>query len=407
MIQTSEPVSKTRSARVIRFELAPMTLLIILAGVAALWLVVKILPALLVLIMAMFIVSALDSTIQLMEKHGFNRTTAIALVFFTLLLVLAAIAFMAIRPFLAELSDLSDQIPLLRSQLADLLSDIPFGTSLAQWVRDGKYAPNPSNIGTIAINYSLRVVEIITYALVAIFMALYIMIERDRLRGGLFSLVPRGHHVRLSRILLNLETIVGAYIRGQLLTSSLIAVFTFTLLSLVGAENAIFFGLVAGVADVLPYLGVLLSVGPAVFAALPQGFSATIIVLLSMLAYEEFESRILIPHVYGKQLRLPASIVLFSILIGSILMGAAGALLSLPIAAAIMMFIEELRVQLPGENEPMVKEKLRQEDDRAEKEYERQTVGITTEKSAAIAVKIAEEKLKDESVSHLKNGGHP
>ncbi|HXL73418.1 MAG TPA: AI-2E family transporter, partial [bacterium] len=186
MIQTSEPVSKTRSARVIRFELAPMTLLIILAGVAALWLVVKILPALLVLIMAMFIVSALDSTIQLMEKHGFNRTTAIALVFFTLLLVLAAIAFMAIRPFLAELSDLSDQIPLLRSQLADLLSDIPFGTSLAQWVRDGKYAPNPSNIGTIAINYSLRVVEIITYALVAIFMALYIMIERDRLRGGLF-----------------------------------------------------------------------------------------------------------------------------------------------------------------------------------------------------------------------------
>jgi putative heme transporter len=238
-------------------------------------------------------------------------------------------------------------------------------------------------------------------------MALYFMIERDRLRGGLFSLVPRCHHVRLSRILLNLETIVGAYIRGQLLTSSLIAVFTFTLLTLVGAENAIFFALIAGVADVLPYLGVLLSVGPAVFAALPRGFSATIIVLIAMLAYEEFESRILIPHVYGKQLRLPASIVLFSLLIGGILMGAAGAVLSLPMAATIMMLIEELRVQLPGENEPMVKEKLREEDDRAEKEYERQTVGITTEKSAAIAVKIAEEKLKDESVSNLKNGGHP
>ena len=57
--------------------------------------------------------------------------------------------------------------------------------------------------------------EVVAYAVSAIFLALYIMIDRDRLRGGLFAVVPRTHHMRLSRVLVNLETIVGGYIRGQ------------------------------------------------------------------------------------------------------------------------------------------------------------------------------------------------
>ena len=59
------------------------------------------------------------------------------------------------------------------------------------------------------------------------FSGCYILIDRDRLRGGLFAVVPRSHHVRLSRVLMNLETIVGRYIRGQVLTSVLMSVFTF------------------------------------------------------------------------------------------------------------------------------------------------------------------------------------
>lgn len=368
-------------------------------SVIGLCLLYKLLPVLCVLVMALFIVSALDSPIEKIENRGFNRTMAITLVFIAGLLVFVVICILMIPPVTAELSILNTEIPIMRSHLADHLSNIPFTATLSNSVRSGKVVVNQSDFQTMAETYSRRAIKILIYAVSGVLLASFIMIERNRLRGGLFAMVPRAHHVLLSRILLKLETIVGAYIRGQLLLSSLFTVFTFALLTLVGAENAIVFALFAGMTDVLPYIGVFLSVGPAVFAVLPHGETATFIVLIAMLTYEEFESRFLVPNVYGKQLRLPATIILFALLVGATLMGAFAALLSLPIAAAIMMLIEELRVDLPGETVPAEKKIIREENDRAEKEYERRTEGISAQQSAAIAVKIAEGRLKNENAA--------
>jgi predicted PurR-regulated permease PerM len=113
----------------------------------------------------------------------------------------------------------------------------------------------------------------------AIFLALYMMIDRDRLRGGLFSIVPRTHHIRLSRVMMNLETIVGGYIRGQVITCALMAVFMFILLVACGVPNAMAISVFGGVADVLPYVGTFLTMGPAVVAALARGPAVTVIVL--------------------------------------------------------------------------------------------------------------------------------
>ena len=400
MAKTSKSGSTTPQAHFHHFDISPSTLILLLVGAAGLWLLDKLLPVLCVLSFALFLVCALNSTVKFMEDRGLNRTTSIALVFFLMLLAATLIAMMAIRPLADDLSTLSDQLPLLRAQLAERLADIPFGSSLADWVRHGKYKYDG---GAVAMNYSVRMIELVIYAVSGIFLAFYIMLERDILRGGLFSLVPRAHHVRLSRILLNLEKIVGAYIRGQMLLSSMIMLFTFILLTLVGVSNPMVFAFFAGVADVLPYIGVFLSVGPAVLATLSQGQTPALIVLFSMLIYEEVESRLLIPKIFGKQFRLPASVILFSLLTGSVLVGPFAALLSLPVAATIMMLIEELRFQLPGETKTAEKKIIRRKNDRAEKEYERKTEGVPTEESAAIAVQIAEERLKEEKETKDEN----
>jgi predicted PurR-regulated permease PerM len=228
----------------------------------------------------------------------------------------------------------------------------------------------------------------------AVFLGLYIMIDRDRVRGGLFAVVPRSHHIRLSRILLNLEVIVGGYIRGQVITSALMAVFTFVLLMACGVPNAIALAVFAGVADVLPYIGVFLSVGPAVAAAASRGPAVVLIVLGVMLAYEEFESRVLVPRIYGRALRLPSSVVMLALIAGGTLMGILGALLALPVAAAVRMLVEELRVDLPGEEIDDVA--LREKDERAEEEYERRAEGEPAQRAAAIAVEIADERRKED-----------
>jgi hypothetical protein len=134
---------------------------------------------------------------------------------------------------------------------------------------------------------------------------------------------------------------------------------------------------------------------------LAKGPVITIIVLVLMLAYEEFESRVIVPVVYGRALRLPSSVVLFSLIEGATLLGIVGALLALPVAAAILMLIEELRVELPGEIELGEDAELRKRDDRGEQEYERRTEGMPAEQAAAIAVEMSDERKKKEVDPHV------
>jgi len=97
------------------------------------------------------------------------------------------------------------------------------------------------------------------------------MLDRDRLRGALFALVPRTSHIRLSRILVNLETIVGGYIRGQVSHLRPDGRIHVRAAYRVRYPNALVIAVFGGLADVLPYIGIFLTMGPAVAAALPFG----------------------------------------------------------------------------------------------------------------------------------------
>lgn len=118
-----------------------------------------------------------------------------------------------------------------------------------------------------------------------------------------------------------------------------------------------------------------------------------------MLAYEEIESRVLVPRVFGKTMRLPSSVVLFALLVGGTLLGVVGALLALPCAAIVMMLIRELRVELPGHQAQIADAAQRLGDDRAEHEYERRAEGLPAERAAAIAVEISADRRKTEAGS--------
>jgi putative heme transporter len=383
--------------RTLRFELSPSTMIQIVLVVAGLWLLFKLLTVFLVLIAAFFIVETLNPVVHWLEKKGLKRGLSIAIVFMSLLIITVVTAIFTIPALLAQASAILDQEPILRAQLADKLSGFPFSEALAKWLHNFKYSGAVSVANATA--YSVKILEFITYTLGAISLALYIMIDRDRMRGGLFAMVPRSHHIRLSRVMMNLETIVGAYIRGQVITSLSIGVFILILLIVCGVENALALAVFGSIADILPYIGIFLPMGAAVLSAASHGPVITMVVFAAMLFYMEFESRVLVPRVYGHALRLPSTVVLISLLAGGTLMGITGALLALPFAAAIMMLIEELRVQLPGVQEQVSDEILRERDDRGEEEYERRTEGASTEQSAAIAVEISGERVKEDNLA--------
>lgn len=382
--------------RVVRIEFSSRTIIILVLLITVLWVLNQLLPVVLVLLAALLIVGTISPSVRWLEKRRMGRGLGIAIVFTGLLVVTVLFITLTIPSLMEQVTSLLDQGPALQARLANWLAGSHLTNPLAELLRN----LHPSDLVTIttsdAIELSRRIVAIFAYIMSSIFLALYIMIDRDRLRGGLFLVVPMSHHIRLSRVMLNLETIVGGYIRGQVITSAFMAIFVFFLLNACGVSNALAIAVFAGAADVLPYIGALLSVGAAVAAAHSSDPAIIIIVLVLMLTYEELESRVIVPRIYGRALRLPSSVILFSLLTGAVLLGIPGALLSLPVAAAVLMLIEELRVELPGQQEQTEDVETRERDDRGEEEYERRAGGMAAEQAAAIAVEISTDRNKEE-----------
>jgi putative heme transporter len=220
-------------------------------------------------------------------------------------------------------------------------------------------------------------------------LAIYFMADGERTRGSLYAVFPRRFHLRLARVLLNLETIVGGYMRGQVLTSAAIGVYVFALLTAFRLPNALAFGVFAAAADVIPFVGGALTLLPIVLTALPHGTVVTVALVSLVVLYQEFENRILVPRVYGRVLRLSAVAVTIALLVGGQLLGILGALLALPLTAGLRMIVEELRVELPGQ--PGESAAVRKSDAQAEEAYAALTEGAPAEEAAVIAVAIAGE----------------
>jgi predicted PurR-regulated permease PerM len=384
----AEPSGKheTTSHRTVRFEIAPKTIALVLAAMAGVWLFLRLVPVLLVLVVALFLVGTLNPVVERLEAQGVKRGTGIVVVYVSVFATVVVVMAITVPQLVTQATRLLEHAPVLRDRAVTFLARSRLTLPLAMSLEG--FRGFAISDGAAALKYSYRAASLIGYGVTAVFLSLYLMLDRDRVRGALFAIVGRSHHIRLSRILIKLETIVGGYIRGQVVTSALMTLFTFVLLTIAGVDGAIALAVFAGVADVLPYIGPFLSVGPAVFATISHGLVWTLVVLGGMLVYEEFESRVLVPRIYGRALRLSSSSVILALLAGGTIGGLLGAFLALPVAAAILMLVKEMSPEMPGELDAA--DGVREFDERAQTEYELRSHGMDARHAAAVAVEITE-----------------
>ncbi|HEY8142955.1 MAG TPA: AI-2E family transporter [Kofleriaceae bacterium] len=378
-----------RRHRVIRIDVGPRTVLWTLVTIASAWLFVQLWPVLMILAVALMIVGTLRPIVGALERRGIRRGLGLLIIFLASAIVFALLLFLTVPSLIDQIGAMVEQAPAARDQLVLWLQDHKVTAPLADLVGRIGSAESTAGAGEQVVAISSQVAKVIGYAVTAVFLAIYILIDGKRAQGALFAVVPRDYHLRLARILLNLETIVGGYIRGQLITSAAIAVFTFGLLAVFQVPNALALAVFAGLTDVIPFVGGIIAMTPAVLAALPQGAGVAIAILVIMIVYQEFESRILVPRVYGRVLRLSAATVIVALLIGGMLLGVLGALLALPVAAALQMIVREMRVEMPGDDTD--DQELRRRDEHAEAAYERLSAGAPAQDAAVIASKLAQQ----------------
>lgn len=379
-----------RSVLTHRVEISARTILAVALLVGAVWVVNALMPILVVIVVALMLVGTLHPAVAWIHGRGVNRHLAIGVVFLACGIAVGATALVTVPALFSQVTHTIQQLPHIQQRLAETLEAHQLTAALASSIRTFKPQDRIRSVNAgAAITASLGVVEVVGYAATAVVLAIYFISDADRTRGALYAVVPRRFHVRLARVLLNLETIVGGYLRGQLVTSVAIGVFTFALLFIARVPDALALAAFAGLTDVIPFVGGLLATTPAVLVALSRGTGTAMVVLVAMILYQELESRVIVPRVYGQALRLSSAVVVIALLIGGKLGGIVGALLALPIAAALRMLVEELRVELPGDDSD--DRGLRARDARAERLYAREAAGAPPEVAAAVATEIAHE----------------
>lgn len=385
-------------------EIPPRTMLVAAAVIGGLWLLVRLWPVLLVVSVSLIVVGTLNPIVGALQRRGLRRGTAVAATLLTLVAVFTGLGLVTVPALWAELSRVLHDLPQLQDKAAKWFEASAVTAPLAQSIR----AFNPGRLfvgsGSEAMQMSSAFGARLGYAATTVALAVYMLIDPERSQGALYAIVPRVYHVRLARIVLNLETIVGGYMRGQILTSALIGVYVFALLVAFRLPNALAFGVFAAAADVVPFVGGALTIAPIALAALPHGTVVTLVLVGLVVVYQEFENRVLVPRIYGRVLRLSAAAVTIALLVGGQLLGILGALLALPFAASLRMIVEELRVELPGQ--PGESPEARARDERAEETYAALTEGAPAEEAAVIAVAIADE-IRKTNASIGENGVHP
>jgi putative heme transporter len=372
---------------VVRFEIAPRSIAWVLATIVGVWLCVQLWMTGLLLVVALVFAGTFNPLVEWMERRGLKRVYALVLLFLALLGITFLLIFFTVPPLIEQLAQIVRDAPRHREHLIALLQQRDFTAPLARALRNAGLEQTFARIESSLLSYSPRALMGLGYAVTTLALSFYLLADGKRAQGVLYAIVPRDYHMRLARILHNLETIVGGYMRGQLITSAAVGAVTFVLLIICHVPNALSLSLFAALVDVIPFVGAILASVPAVLSALAVSLPAGLVVLVVLFVYQELESRILVPKIYGHVLRLSPTTVILALLAGGTLLGVMGALLALPIAAGLQMMLEELRVELPGDDSDDRVEHAR--DAKAEATYERMSAGATAPDSGQIAKNLA------------------
>lgn len=298
---------------------------------------------------ASFILAYLGNPlVDRLERWKLPRTLAVLAVFVLTLAVLALILLLVIPMVIREMSALFARAPEVmnwfQTHLLPWLT-VHFGVQpqalqpeqimhriSGNFVSAGKLAGQAllkvSGSGGAVFEFfiNLVLIPVVTF---------YLLRDWNHLRERAAALLPRQAAPTVARLARECDSVLAAFLRGQLLVMAVLAVYYCIVLYLIGLDNAIAIGVVAGVLSFVPYLGIITGLALALITALLQGGGWLLLwVVIAFVAAQLFSDLVLTPRVIGDRIGVHPALVIFAILAGGELFGFAGVLLALPVAAA-------------------------------------------------------------------------
>jgi predicted PurR-regulated permease PerM len=331
-------------------QIGTSTILLVIGLVAGAYLLFRIPHFWLIVLAAIILATAVDRPVAAMQAKGLPRAFGILLIYI-ILVALLLVALGALAPVVAgDARALEGEFPGYVDRIEQAVGGLSPGNQpdfslggLEQAARD-----NASGLARGLTEIGLEFGRTAFYVFVTLVVAFFLAVEPGVLLREVEQFVPVRHRPRVLRIASNIHERIGAWARGQLLIAVIFGALMGIGLRLLGVPYAPSLGVVAGILEVVPYVGGAITVVLAAFSAATVGLPQVIGVLVLYVILVNIESHILAPLLYGRALGLPPVAILLALLAGVELLGVLGALLAVPLTVIVWAIAEEFVPRTPG-----------------------------------------------------------
>lgn len=272
------------------------------------------------------------------------RWAAILIIYLGVIGILVGVGLLVIPPLVAQARELWSALPdmLQRGQQwllerGVLTRQVSFGEA----VQRANGAGGTDAVGTV-IGAVWGFVGGVFGVVTILILAFYFMLDAERFTGSFVRVFPRGEQPRVKDGCRRISTKVSAWLSGQLLLAAIIGSTAALGLFLMGVPYFYVLALIAGIGEMIPIVGPVISAIPAIAVAFTVSPTLALGVAIFFFIQQQFENHILVPKVMERQVGVSAAAVIVALLIGGTLLGVVGAILAVPTVAIIQVIFEEL-----------------------------------------------------------------
>ncbi len=305
------------------------------------------------LLIAVFLSVALGPAVDRAARMRLPRPAAILAVFLCLFLAIFLIGLVVVPPIVNEVQAFAKDVP-------NYIDDIRANDTLREY--DDKYditakledqaSSLPSRLGdaagalqAVTVGVFSTIIQLVTVLTITFFL----LLDGGRIANFLLAQVRREHQERVREVAGDIYNATGGYVAGALTLATAAGISTYVLLSILNVPFAVPLAVLMAFFDLIPLVGstiggVLVAL-VTLFADFPQD---TLVWVVFVVVYQQFENNVLQPLVYRRAVNLHPLAVITAILIGSTLLGVLGALVAIPIAAAIQITLKDMWANRPS-----------------------------------------------------------
>ena len=325
-------------------NISTATILKIVAVFLALGFIYLVYDILLTVFVAIILAALIEPLVNGLQKKRVPRAIGIILIYALLVIFFSIIIRLLIPPFVEQISLLASNFPDFWNWLVEnfqVIKQYSAEQGYLETIRrglegvEGNLSRVVSVVSTVIISIFKKVINFLLILVVTF----YLVMERDAFAKILRALTPIGQHQYVTELAARIQLKIGSWARGQLLLGLIIGTLSFFGLIFLLPQYALVLAVVAGVTELVPYLGPTLGAIPAVFLGLTVSPWHGAMVLILYLAI--LENNLIVPQVMKRQVGLNPVVVIVAMLVGARLVGLIGIILAVPVIASIGLVVKD------------------------------------------------------------------